>query len=82
MKQTFRMTDGEIDHGNALFCAQWLTSHDPRLVIESLSQSLTTREKRQMAARLCIIGGGLMVRARRGGDRADVSCTREAGSPS
>jgi hypothetical protein len=41
-----------IDHGNALFCVEWLTSYDPQEVIDSLTQPNrhTRRDMREMAA--------------------------------
>jgi hypothetical protein len=56
-----------IDPGNALFCAQWLASYDPQEVIDALVEChLPGRDMRDIAARLCAIGGGLMVRCQTG----------------
>ena len=60
----------EIDDDHAMHCVLWLTGQDQQaLIMESINRAegyegYTPRDVREMAARLCAIGSGLLMHRR------------------
>ena len=67
------MIDEEIDDDHAMHCVLWLTGQDQQALIDSLVETIdraegyegyTARDVREMAAKLCALGSGLLTHRR------------------